>query len=216
MAKATAVASAHFSGFDALVSISKTLAEHKTIAELFQVLADHLHTVVPFDYLALILHDEQTDEMRVVVLEPKNLLLPFVSRPVTDHGPAATVWETQTGAVVPIREQGPLPPAMEFARNEGMKVACFLPLTTAHRKIGVLSFGSRSATAYADDVLAFMGQVAAVVAIAVDNKINYDESQRYQQEIRKERDRLRFLLDSNNFLVSRLDRRALLKAIADV
>ena len=58
-----------------------------------------------------------------------------------------------------------------------------------------------------------MEQIAGVVAIAVENKINFDEAQRYQRELREERDRLRFLLDINNLLVSRLDHRALLKAI---
>ena len=215
MTEAAALRSAHLSRYDALLSVSKTLAGHKTIAELFRVLAEHLHSVVPFDYLALLLHDEPTDEMRLFVLEPADLELPFVSRPVAEHGPAATAWETQTAAVIPIPEDGPLPWALAFVRNHGGRVACFVPLTTAHRRVGVLSFGSRSADAYTDDVLAFMEQVAAVVAIAVDNWHHHDEARRYQRELREERDRLRFLLDINNFLLSRLERPALLKAIAE-
>ena len=211
----TALARAHITRYDALISISKTLARHKTIAELFKVLADHLHSVVPFEYLALILHDGATDLMRLVVLEPTDLAPPFVSKPVADHGPAATVWQTQAGVVIPIPEEGPLPPALAFIRSQGWKVASFLPLTTAHRKVGVLSFGSRFAGAYTDDVLAFMEQVAAVVAIAVDNGINYDEAQRYQGKLREECDHLRFLLDINRFLVSQLDQRALLKSISE-
>ena len=60
-----------------------------------------------------------------------------------------------------------------------------------------------------------MDQVAAAVAIAVDNGINFDEAQRYQKELREERDNLRFLLDINNLLVSHLDYAALLEAISD-
>jgi formate hydrogenlyase transcriptional activator len=102
---------------------------------------------------------------------------------------------------------------MAYIHSLRMKVACMLPLTTARRKLGVLAFASRSASAYSDQALAFMEQIAGVVAVAVENKINYDESQRHQRELREERDRLHFLLDINNFLVSRLDQRALLKAI---
>jgi formate hydrogenlyase transcriptional activator len=206
---------AHLSRYDALVSISKTLAGHKTVAELFQVLADHLHSVVPFDALALVLHDDKTDEMRLVVLEPTDIVPPFVTVPVADRGPAATVWETQKGVVVTIPRQGPVPPELAYIHSLGQKVACLLPLTTAHRKLGVLAFGSRTATAYADDVLEFMEQIAAIVAIAVENKINYDAAQGYERQLRDERDHLRFLLDINNFLVSRLDHRALLKAILE-
>ena len=205
--------SEHLSRYDALVSISKTLAGHKTVAELFRVLADHLHSVVPFDALALVLHDAKTDEMRLVVLEPTDIVPPFVTVPVADHGPAATVWETQKGAVVSIFDEPPVPPELAYIHSLGQSVACLLPLTTAHRKLGVVAFGSRSATSYTDDTLAFMEQIAAVVAIAVENKINYDDVQRYEGELRDQRDHLQFLLDINNVLVSQLDPRALLKAI---
>ncbi len=215
---AAAIATAHLSRYDALLRVSKTLAGHTTMAELFQVLADHLHPVVPFDYLALILHDEPSDEMRLVVLEPGDIVVPaaIASQPVAKRGPAATVWETQKGIVIPIPETGPLqPPGLEFIRSQGRRISCWLPLTTAHRKVGVLTFGSRAADVYTDDVLAFMDQVAAVVAIAVDNGINFDQAQRYQSELREERDRLQFLLDINNLLVLHLDYAALLETIAE-
>jgi formate hydrogenlyase transcriptional activator len=203
----------HLARYDALVSIAKTLADHETVTELFQVLAHHLHSIVPFDALALILHDAKTDDMRLVVLEPTSIVPPSLIVPVADQGPAATVWETQKGAVVIVPDDGPVPSAMAYIHSLGLKVACLLPLTTARRKLGVLAFASRSASAYSDQALAFMEQIAGVVAVAVENKINYDESQGHQRELREERDRLHFLLDINNFLVSRLDQRALLKAI---
>ena len=215
MANADAVASANLSRYDALLRISKTLSGHKTMAELFEVLADHLHAIVPFDYLALLLHDERTDDMRLVVLEPADLMPPFQTAPVAEHGPAATVWETQQGAVRVIPEEGTLPPGLSFLRSQGRKVACWLPLTTAHRRLGVLAFGSQSPVPYTDDIAAFMAQIAAVVAIAVDNGINWEEAQRYQHELRDERDRLRFLLDLNNLLVSDLDHRSLLEGICE-
>ena len=213
MANVSARDTGHLARYDALVSISKTLADHETVAELFQVLAHHLHAVVPFDALALVLHDNKADEMRLVVLEPTNIVPPFLTVPVVDQGPAAMVWETQKGTVVTIPDDGPVPPSIAYIHSLGQKVACLLPLTTARQKIGVLAFGSRSASAYSDQALAFMEQIAGVVAVAVENKINYDEAQRYQRELRQERDHLHFVLDVNNFLVSRLDHRALLKAI---
>ena len=212
---ADADVSGNLSRYDALLRISKTLSAHKTIAELFEVLADQLHAIVPFDYLALLLHDEPTDEMRLVVLEPPDIMPPFTSVPVAEQGPGATVWETQQGTVMVIPEEGPLPPGPSFLRSQGRKVACWLPLTTVHRRVGVLAFGSRSPVSYADDIAAFMAQIAAVVAIAVDNGINWEQAQRYQRDLLDERDRLQFLLDVNNLLVSHLDHRALLEAICE-
>ncbi len=215
MKHADAIAAMNLSRYDALLRISKTLSGHKTMAELFEVLADHLHAVVPFDYLALLLHDEPTGEMRLGVLEPPDMMLPFASVPLAEQGPAAVVWETQQGTVMVIPEEGPLPPGPAFLRSQGRKVACWLPLTTAHRRVGVLAFGSRFPVPYTDDIAAFMTQIAAIVAIAVDNGINWDQAQRYERELLDERDRLRFLLDVNNLLVSHLDHRSLLEAICE-
>jgi formate hydrogenlyase transcriptional activator len=208
-----AIVSAHLSRYDALLRISKTLARHQTIAELFEVLADELHPLIPFDYLALVVHEETTDLLRLVVLEPAGMTPPVVSATIDHHGPAAIAWKTQKAAVVPIPDEGPLHPTLEFIRAQGRKMTCWLPLTTAHRKVGVMSFGSRSSAVYTEDVVAFMEQVAAGVAIAVENGINRDQAMRYEHELREERDRLRFLLDVNNLLVSHLEYPALLEAI---
>src|SRR6188472_3516531 len=125
MADANAAASANLARYDALLRISKALAGHKTMAELFGVLADQLHEIVPFDYLALLLHDEPTNEMQLVVLEPPDIMPPFTSVPVAEQGPAAIVWETQRGTVMVIPEEGPLPPGPAFLRSQGRKGACW-------------------------------------------------------------------------------------------
>jgi formate hydrogenlyase transcriptional activator len=51
---------------------------------------------------------------------------------------------------------------------------------------------------YGADAVAFMEHVSAQVAIALDNALNFDETDRLQGELREERDRLRLLLDVNN------------------
>src|SRR5262245_15189900 len=118
----------------ALLGASQTLATHRSIEELFRVLAGELHAVVPFDHLALILHDERADEMRLVILEPE-LPFPISSQPVAAAGPAAIVWQTQEPSVVRLTTEGLLPPTLEYVRSTGMQVTAFLPLTTAHGRL---------------------------------------------------------------------------------
>jgi len=213
MSDEAAAVSAHLSRYDALLRISKTLARHQTINELFEVLAGELHPLIPFDYLALVVHEERTNLLRLVVLEPGGMTPPFLLAPIEHHGPAASVWRTQRAAVVPIPEEGPLDETLEFIRAQGRRMTCWLPLTTAHRRVGVLGFGSCSSTVYTDDVVAFMEQVAAGVAIAVENGVNREKADRYEQELREERDRLRYLLDVNNLVASHLQYPALVEAI---
>jgi formate hydrogenlyase transcriptional activator len=56
--------------------------------------------------------------------------------------------------------------------------------------------------------------VASLVAVAVDNALNFQSSQAYQQQLAQERDHLRLLLEVNNAVVSNLDVRTLFRAIA--
>jgi len=204
------------SRYEALLRVSRAIAHHTSVADLLRAISDQLHVVVPFDYLMLILHDAPTDEMRLVVLEPADTpFAPFVPMPLSDWGPARSVWETQRTLVVPLLTEAQLGTALDFIRRHGARVTCWLPLTTTHRRIGVLSFGSRHADQYAADAVAFMEQVAAHVAIAVDSAINFDDAQRLQGELREERDRLRLLLEVNNLLVSRLEYPDLLQTLSE-
>jgi formate hydrogenlyase transcriptional activator len=50
-----------------------------------------------------------------------------------------------------------------------------------------------------------MSTVAAHVAVAVENALNFEEARSYQQLLARERDRLRLLLDVNNNVISHLE-----------
>ena len=203
------------SRYEALLTVSRAIARHTSVAELLRAISDQLHIVVPFDYLMLILHAEATDDMRLVVLEPSDTpLTPFVPMALSDWGPARSAWDTQRTSVVPLATEA-LGTELNLIREHGARVTCWLPLTTAHRRVGVLGFGSRDADQYGPDAVALMEQVAAHVAIAVDNAINFDDAQRLEGELRDERDRLRLLLDMNNLLVSRLEYPDLLQTLSE-
>jgi formate hydrogenlyase transcriptional activator len=204
------------STYEALLTIARAMARHKSVSEFLRALSSQLHEVVPFDYLVLMLYHPAADEMRSIVLEPVDTKFQSLTpTALNDSGPARVVWETQQTSVVPVTAGVVLGTALDFISGQGARVTCWLPLTTAHRRVGVLGFGSRDEGRYTADAVAFMEQVAAHVAVAVDNAINLDEARRLQQELRDERDRLRLLLDVNNLLVSRLDYPELLRTLSE-
>src|SRR5439155_1039555 len=77
--------------------------------------------------------------------------------------------------------------------------------TTARRRIGALGFGSRAPVAYTAADVTFLGEVAKLVAVAVDNALNFDEAQATQRQLSTERDHLRLLLEVTNAMVANLD-----------
>jgi formate hydrogenlyase transcriptional activator len=87
-------------------------------------------------------------------------------------------------------------------RDSGVRSFASLPLTTAQRRLGAMGFGRLQPKAISDSDIQFMERVAAQVAVAVDNALNFEAAQAYQQQLAEQRDRLQVLLDINNVLVT--------------
>ncbi|MGB9486729.1 MAG: sigma 54-interacting transcriptional regulator [Terriglobia bacterium] len=202
--------------YRALLEISESIATHRDLPALFHAIAQRLHRLVTFDFIGLTLPDADRTTVRLHVLEsslPTEVKEGF-EFPI-EEATQEIVWEQQKALVVTDLEfETRFPRNVELLRKEGIRSFCLLPLTTAQRRVGALAFGSVKKEAYYGADLEFLQQVAAQVAVAVDNALNFQDAQVYQEQLSRERDRLRLLLELNNALVSNLDLRELLKEIA--
>ena len=200
----------------ALLEVAEAIAQHRDLGELFHELAARLHGVVEFDYLNLTLHDAARNVMRLHILETERLtkIRPGAEFPMGET-PSGWVWETQQPFILDdTEEETRFPALLQILRENGVKSFCSVPLTTAQRRLGVMSFGRGTPHHYSEVEIAFIQQVARQVAVAVDNALNLERAQAYQRQLAQERDRLRVLLEVNNAIVSKLDLRALLNAIS--
>jgi len=196
--------------------VAEAIAQHRDLGELFHELAARLHGVVEFDYLNLTLHDPVRNVMRLHILETEGprKISPGAEFPMGET-PSGWVWETQQPFLWnDTQEEARFQLLGQILRENGVRSACSVPLTTAQRRLGVLSFGRGTAHHYAENEIAFIQQVARQVAVAVDNALNFERAQAYQRQLAQERDRLRVLLEVNNAIVSKLDLRSLLNAIS--
>ena len=103
---------------------------------------------------------------------------------------------------------------VERARPYGVRSMCLLPLTSPRRRLGVLVFGTTHQKDYDAEDLKLMSTVAAHVAVAVENALNFEEARSYQQLLTRERDRLRLLLEVNNNVISHLELSDLFQAVS--
>jgi len=200
----------------ALLEVSEAISQHRDLGELFHELADRLHRVVDFEYLNLILHDPARNVMRLHILEsqmPRNTRLGTEFQ--VGQTPSGWVWETQQPFILDdFGTETPFAARLQTLRENGVKSICSLPLTTAQRRLGVMSFGRGTTHAHTETEIAFLQQVARLVAVAVDNALNFESAQAYQRQLARERDRLRVLLEVNNAVVSKLALHDLLNAIS--
>jgi formate hydrogenlyase transcriptional activator len=199
-----------------LLEVAESIALHRDLGELFHDLAERLHHVVHFDYLNLVLYDPVRQVMRLHILETSQPthVRPGFEAPLEDT-PAGQVWETQQPIVVADLEQETRYPAIiPMLREEKVQSFCLVPLSSARRRLGALGFGRLDKHRYTGEEIQFLQQVARQVAVAVDNALNAQSAEAYQQQLARERDRLRVLLDINNAIVSTLDLRELFTAIS--
>jgi formate hydrogenlyase transcriptional activator len=175
--------------YQALLAISEAIISHRDLSSLFHDLGGQLDRVVHFDYLALVLKDVGASTMRLHILETAEPIPPGtqIVLPVEDD-PAGLVWQTQQPIVTShMDELNRWPRLLEQVGPHGIQSCCWLPLTTARRRLGALVFTCKQPSAYDSADIAFLRQVANQVALAVENALAFQEIDGLNQKLAKEK-----------------------------
>ncbi|MBV9123749.1 MAG: sigma 54-interacting transcriptional regulator [Planctomycetes bacterium] len=178
--------------YRALLAVSEAIASHRDLAALFHELAGRLPQVVPFDYLALVLHEAATSTMRLHVLETGEPVPPgTVIDLAPEDDPAGLVWQTQQPLITSrLEELQRWPRLLEQVRPYGVQSHCWLPLTTARQRLGALVFTCKQPAAYAAADMGFLQLVANQVAVAVENALAFQQIEAAFREIEALKDQL--------------------------
>ena len=187
--------------YEALIRLAETIRSRPDEGDLFQTLANELHEVVEFD--AFCQFDGAAHWVQWHFVEPyKSKLEARRLEPVPKEETVAW-WVYQNQQPMVVRLSSPdsrFPRMRDRLAKLDLKSSCTLPLSTAHRQLGSLSFVSRLEEAYSAEEQRFLSLVANQIAVAM-------EDARAQQ-------RLRLLLDLTNRVMSKLELRDLLQEIS--
>ena len=174
--------------YRALLAVSEAIVAHRDLSSLVHELAAQLHQVLHFDGLALVLHEEASNTMRLHVLE--------ASEPAPHHSelvfhveddPAGLVWQEQQPLITSsAAELGRWPEFLERVQPYGVQSFCWLPMTTARRRLGTLVFTSKQPSAYDTADVGFLQLVANHVAVAIDNAVAFQEIEALKDQLSKE------------------------------
>jgi formate hydrogenlyase transcriptional activator len=177
---------------------------------------DELHGVVQFDFIGVSLRDRDSDTFRDYYIDmasrselvPEEQLMP-------EETLTSWVYEHQEPLLRSTDEMEPYYGRLQaILKRLNIRSTCALPLTTAHRKLGVITFCSKQVEAYSPNDIRFVSQVADYTALAFDDALNFAALRRASEELQSKNDRLRLLLDVTNQVVSNLELRDLLRAIS--
>jgi formate hydrogenlyase transcriptional activator len=202
--------------YETLLEVAESIAAHRQLATLFADLSRCLRRLVSFDYINLTLLDAKANVFRLHILQSEHEIVgPPPSDIPFDDSPSGLALRTrQPHTVSDVASAAGFPVLENLLRANGVRSYCVLPLYTAQRDLGGLSLGSIQPDAYSADDIEFLQQVAKQVAVAVDNALNHEAASAYEEQLKRERDRLRALLEINNAVVGCLASRPLFQAIS--
>jgi formate hydrogenlyase transcriptional activator len=187
-----------------LIRIAQAIRGHRNPRELFQLLTRELREVLPFDGIV------QFDEAANKVHWHHCIHHSHSDAPTIAPEETVAWWVFQNQQAVRIRDaerEMRFPANMAMLQRFGIRSACAVPLTTAHRRLGSLVIASESTDTYSDEDVLFFSLVADQIALATDDALNFEASQRTGE-------RLKLLLDLSNRVMANLELPELLKEIS--
>ena len=201
--------------FESLVRVSNAIGMHRDPKELFSVLVRELHRVVPFDYIGVTIRDEKSNTFHRHSIDAKTeAAIPPDPELSMEESDAWWVYQNQEPLVTSLETRDArFSKLQEVLKKYGVHCLCTLPLTTAHSKVGTLTFGSKTPDVYTAEEICFLSVVAEQIALAFDNALLFDAAQASQQQLLKKSERVGLLLELTNHVVSNLELRDVLRAV---
>jgi formate hydrogenlyase transcriptional activator len=161
-----------------LLEVNNVLVTSRELPELFRGIVSTLKRVIHHDYTSLAMLDPVSGLLRIHALDfPGHQGL--FKQEITiarDASPAGTAIATGQ----PLLARGSeldryTSDVMRVLRNEGLQNVCCIPLTTQGLTFGSLNLASRRLDAFPPQDVELLQQVAAQIAIAVENALAFKE-----------------------------------------
>jgi len=161
-----------------LLEVNNVLVTSRELPELFRGIVSTLKRVIHHDYTSLTLLDPATGLLKIHALDfpgHPNLFNQEITIP-SDVSPSGKA--ISTGQVVLARGSeldGYSSEIIRILRGEGIQTVCCVPLITHAQTFGSLNLASRRLDAFAPADVELLQQVAAQIAIAVENALAFKE-----------------------------------------
>jgi formate hydrogenlyase transcriptional activator len=202
--------------YEALLRATAAFASCRDCESFERRFASDLRGVIDFDYLNFVIFDEadSTAEWRLFESTVKR---PAISEAQLSTNETTSGWVYQHQQLLVIGEwnqERRFHGFKEILSELNIGSTCTLPLTTPHRRFGVIEFGSSRPNAYPEEEVSFLSLVADHVALTIEGAMNFEEAQHAHADLQNNNERLKLLLDQTNHIVSNLDLRHLLRAIS--
>lgn len=188
---------------ETLLQVNNALSPDLEMENLFGEISRTIRQVIEHDLTHLALYDKGTDAMNFHILdvECKSTLVPAGTPVPMAESPAGIAH--QRGEILDFGFDDLQHFGSEYTKRLllfGVRhVSCF-PLVSRGRKLGTLGLATKHDAPISEQDRALLSQIAAQVAVAIDNALAYDEIARLKDRLAKEKVYLeQELLSEHNF-----------------
>jgi formate hydrogenlyase transcriptional activator len=174
----------------ALVEVSQTLASSLEMRQLLPLISECVTRVVPHDFAGVTLYEEDRRSMRVFILaspetgaviEPGRTVAAaetLAIHAITDRKARTFTWEDLAALNSPVANH---------VMEAGIRTVHCVPLMTAKGIFGSLNVGSKHDGAFSPQDHELLSQVAAQLAIALENARAYREISELKDRLEEEK-----------------------------
>ena len=158
-----------------LLDLNNSIVSNLELRDLLRDISASVRRLMQCDSVGVNLPDPETGELKLYALDfpgAKGFLREKMVRPPGSL--AARAFSTGEALTFSV-EQAALPLEEGDFEQEGLKSACWLPLISRTRVLGVLGLSRLDATPFSQEDVRFLMQVASQVAIAVENAMAYSQ-----------------------------------------
>jgi formate hydrogenlyase transcriptional activator len=174
----------------ALVQVNRELVSSLEMQHLLPLISDCLTRVVPHDFAEVTLFDDDRKAMKAYVLSPPQ------ANAMVDAGRAVSLEQTMSFQSILERKPATFThtelsslntPIARRMLDAGIRTVFCMPLLTSTGAMGTLNVSSKRDTAFSAQDEELLNQIAAQLAIALDNARAYREIQALKDRLAEEK-----------------------------
>ena len=173
-----------------LLDVTNAVVSSLNLKELLASTAACLRLVMPHEYTTLTLYDPEINQLRLHALDFP-IGLGFIREDTTvpiEDSPAGLAYSSRRPVVMNREELEQL--TSEIARlllAEKIQSVCSVPMISHNHVFGTLSVASLRENAFSPENVQLLSQVAAQVAIAVENALAYRQIEQFKDKLAEEK-----------------------------
>lgn len=173
-----------------LFEVTNAVVTQRDVAALREIITLNVRRIIPHDHTNLYLIDEQR-RLGPFVIDPTALAWPeHLATLIRLDAEPYKSWLAPLDRAVDVDVDHADPTGWEalhaHVKASGVKRICNAPLSTPHRALGVLSLGRLTPVPFTKEELDRVTQVAAQIAIALENATAFDEIAALKERLARE------------------------------